>query len=501
MPVVELPYDIWLYITNFLDAKDVQRLYPVNKELFHIVMGERYRHACIGFPPRLDFLYKYAQIRDTFSAVRVRQLTISYGPLYRTPSKTKSQTIRKSFLGLTNASVVRTLGRLRNRATSDMQNVMNLIPSLTSVHFLEIRLNRLEDPAFHPPKVEILKTCLSNFGPNLTTLILNTPMEDLRIALVPLAKFPRLESLFVDITLLFRSSDGNALVHEILHPFIVAHRDTLRSLTLEQMESIDMSTTLSRLPHMPCLTDFCLSQAFVSVELTNLSGHRQFLARHRDQLRQLDLHFIPSHCRFPSAEVWYAQEWTQIRLTELESLAIGFPLISEHCSRPKTIGYLYQYVHHLTSLNIRNHIFSYDHTVLLLSGLQDSTRLRRLDMRAFSLSPDILRLLAEKLHDLHFLSIRAKYSLPFKDILVSYNDRAAGFCLSIENTIFPVWKLHTLVISPKTAKIAIAVLSALPALQILCGEDRDDIFASSRSKMGRPQHQSLRSAPLFTPAG
>lgn len=45
----KLPYDIWLYITSFLDCKTVRKLYSINRELFDIAMDERYREACIGY--------------------------------------------------------------------------------------------------------------------------------------------------------------------------------------------------------------------------------------------------------------------------------------------------------------------------------------------------------------------------------------------------------------------------------------------------------------------
>jgi len=53
MPV-ELPYDIWRCIADYLDDKEVETLYPVNRALFNVSMNERYKEAVIGLPLRRD---------------------------------------------------------------------------------------------------------------------------------------------------------------------------------------------------------------------------------------------------------------------------------------------------------------------------------------------------------------------------------------------------------------------------------------------------------------
>ncbi|KAF8902608.1 hypothetical protein CPB84DRAFT_1775794 [Gymnopilus junonius] len=45
----ELPHEIWLRITSFLDYKTRRGLYSVNKPLFSIAMNERYKYAMIGW--------------------------------------------------------------------------------------------------------------------------------------------------------------------------------------------------------------------------------------------------------------------------------------------------------------------------------------------------------------------------------------------------------------------------------------------------------------------
>lgn len=45
----DLPYDIWLLITEYLSEKQIRQLYPVNKALFNIAMDSRYKEVSLGF--------------------------------------------------------------------------------------------------------------------------------------------------------------------------------------------------------------------------------------------------------------------------------------------------------------------------------------------------------------------------------------------------------------------------------------------------------------------
>ena len=45
----DLPYDIWLLITEYLSEKQVRRMYSVNKALFNIAMDLRYKEVTLGF--------------------------------------------------------------------------------------------------------------------------------------------------------------------------------------------------------------------------------------------------------------------------------------------------------------------------------------------------------------------------------------------------------------------------------------------------------------------
>jgi len=49
--MIELPYEIWLMIVDYLPIHHLRRLYSVNKALFSIALDLRYRDASIGILP------------------------------------------------------------------------------------------------------------------------------------------------------------------------------------------------------------------------------------------------------------------------------------------------------------------------------------------------------------------------------------------------------------------------------------------------------------------
>lgn len=44
----DIPYEIWMHVTQYLTLEEVKRLYPVNRSLFNIAMDERYKRGFVG---------------------------------------------------------------------------------------------------------------------------------------------------------------------------------------------------------------------------------------------------------------------------------------------------------------------------------------------------------------------------------------------------------------------------------------------------------------------
>ncbi len=49
--MIELPYEIWLMIVDYLPIHHVRSLYSVNKALFNIALDLRYKGASLGILP------------------------------------------------------------------------------------------------------------------------------------------------------------------------------------------------------------------------------------------------------------------------------------------------------------------------------------------------------------------------------------------------------------------------------------------------------------------
>ena len=46
--MVDIPYDVWKHITDFLPSDDVKNLLTINHALFNIAMDERYKSSLFG---------------------------------------------------------------------------------------------------------------------------------------------------------------------------------------------------------------------------------------------------------------------------------------------------------------------------------------------------------------------------------------------------------------------------------------------------------------------
>jgi hypothetical protein len=292
---------------------------------------------------------------------------------------------------------------------------LDAVDNLTSVTTLVILLSSLDDPKFHPLKRAILDNRWTTFACSLRHLSLDSPLEDLEDIIPRDIKLVHLERFDLNIKILYRTSDAEALMCKIILPFLTSHTDTLETLVLDAEENFNLSSFLMKVPHIPRLSSFRLRQVFSGLDFTKLSGHHHFLQTNQAHLRDLDMSF-PTW--YPTVEVWFMQAWCRVRLPQLRSLTLFLPNFPGQ-DATAAMPYLVQYSRTLTALSLKTCRFSYEVASILLSQLG---AVRTLELYVWAMSPDLLQQFVIHIPKLHSLKLNANYYSLEKDTQVRETD-------------------------------------------------------------------------------
>jgi len=293
-----------------------------------------------------------------------------------------------------------------------LDQLLHAVPGLTSLITLDVCLPySLDDHSFYWTKLDALKAGWPIFAANLTTLTIDVPLEEIHLVLLPHISLVRLEKFSAMLHVAHKTSQPNNLLRKSLSPFLIAHSPTLRSLKLDAQEKVDISSVLADLRHMPCLNTLNLSHRFLSLELTSLAGHHQFLETHRSQLQHLRLDYFEwGFPFFNTPEEFFNQEWCRVLFPELRSLSLRLRV--SYFTTPfedAAITYIQQHIPTVESLHVYL-TFSYEQVASILTGPKGGeyqlTKLGTLDLRIWCFSPALLILLAVNAPQLQSLRLR-----------------------------------------------------------------------------------------------
>jgi hypothetical protein len=288
-----------------------------------------------------------------------------------------------------------------------LDQLLNAVPGLTTLTTLDVSLpHNLEDP-FYSTKLSVIKASWSVFGANLTTLSFDMPLEEIHLVSLSHIRLLRLENFSIVLHIFHPISLPNELIRKSLLPFLIDHSPTLRSLELIALKKVDMSSLLTGLRHMPCLSSLNFSHHFLSLKLTNLIGHHQFLQGHQSQLQRLTFEAQSFRSDMEITDEFFNQEWCHILLPELQALSYSLSGFRMSCEAA-AIPYFQRHIPTVKSLTIFGLHFSYDQVASILTGPTPGyqlTMLRTLDIRIRCFSPAFLNLLAEKTPQLRLLKL------------------------------------------------------------------------------------------------
>lgn len=289
------------------------------------------------------------------------------------------------------------------QATAAMVEVISEMTNLTEyVHRCRDCLDLPDLVTFLP----VVKTGWTVFGHNLRVLILNVVLEGCEYILSPSLTFSRLETLIINISKAYRTTDCSKIISNLLVPFVNNHHTTLRSFEVSSYDYFDLCVLFGGLQQSANLTQLKIDYRFASLELTNTSGLHHLLQLHTTSLQEFNLQFRPVpdvFVEYPLPSKWFQQKFLQVKLPELQSLDLGMEYFATDLHR--TADYLKQYQNSLTSLALRSAVFTLFEVDILISAFAGTNHLRKLDIGVFHFSATLLDLLAMKLPCLHHLEL------------------------------------------------------------------------------------------------
>lgn len=289
------------------------------------------------------------------------------------------------------------------QATAAMVEVISEMTNLTEyVHRCWDCLDLPDLVKFLP----VVKAGWATFGHNLRVLILNVVLEGCEYILSPSLTFSRLETLIINLSKAYRTTDCSNIISNLLVPFVNNHHITLRSFEVSSHDYFDLCVLFGGLRQSSNLAKLKIDYRFASLELTNTAGLHHLLQLHATSLQELDLQFRPINdvfVEYPLPNKWFQQKFLQVKLPELQSLDLGMLYFAADLHR--TADYLKQYQNSLTSLVLRSVAFTLFEVDILISSFSRMNHLRKLDIDVFHFSPTLLDLLAMKLPYLHHLEL------------------------------------------------------------------------------------------------
>ncbi|KAG6916273.1 hypothetical protein DXG01_007617 [Tephrocybe rancida] len=445
-----LPHEIWLHVAQFVPALVLEGLLSVNGTFYDIAMDCRYRQMSFAF---LDsrMLRNVVRLQDPIVAKRVKVLHVYPVFLKQVLDRERDlpltrRSLRLRFTAFANHFIDQKGRRPKHRKLKTAEDIVQAmlkvfagLPNVTDYHIMWCGLQ----PISKSP-VPFLATV---FRTNLRKLALDISLENVVMLLDPCSAPHSIEELDLVLRVDHPSCSSHAtiLTHH-LAPAVARLQHSLRRLSLQAWEPLDLSPLFHALPRLPSLTHLTLA---VPVEYPHLgcpSGLAAFLSRQSTILRSLALRatqysgagFTPDPA---SLTFWLMHALTTTHIPSLKTLDISSPLFPA----PAALGALAHFGRTISSLVLTGRYHTHADIVALLALLPRG-RLESLRLGSVRLTPAFLDLLAHELPGLTRLELLVREVSPYPDD----TEPAAGeirqetFFTEMEARTYPHWHLRRL---------------------------------------------------------
>ncbi|KAF8997704.1 hypothetical protein BDQ17DRAFT_1544264 [Cyathus striatus] len=410
----DVPYELWLYIAQFIPEKELCDLYPVNRALFNICM---------------DMNYKSVRIHGLNSRSTKRCLTLLQTNT-RSAKKQSQRTIRKRFSALYFSKS----GPVTDEILPDdapsyeaVKNLLNIVKTLKNVTSLDIHCARNDDISLFRHCTPFLLASWRAFGPKLRSLNLRFPLEAMPTLIYTSLHLKNLEDLSLDLI----PSNSTRPVH----PNGQIHQS---------------NTVLHDLKHMPNLTRMSIFSPLVSPQAAYITGLRKFILAHDKTLTEISITYHTGRSRTHPIgglrKSWFLSPFTSAtipppRLKSVELGLLDFPSLVT----PWALSHLGALRNSMTSLKLGSYLVTEAQLDAFLASFTEP-RLERLEMYVDCLRPQVFALLEDKFVFLKWLMIHIKSMRGFEGegTLSRMDSGIPEFCNDMEHVHLEHWKLREL---------------------------------------------------------
>ncbi|ESK93631.1 hypothetical protein Moror_1529 [Moniliophthora roreri MCA 2997] len=466
---MNLPKDIWVHIASYVSPLQLEDLYSVNSAFFNIAMDQRYQQISFTYLTR-KMVRTLERLKDPAVTKRVRIIYIH--PHFVKEVINKEQQISNC----SNSSLLSRLGDLayhvrdqrlfgkpRSRSplfkfkTFDslmhvMVDILGGLPNLEDVHISWSGL-----PFVGESPIPIISAALV---PHLRRLWLDVSLEKLEPMLPHFARLADVEELdlFIRIEHLLDSNRYNVILIKFAQCINYLLRRTLRKLSIQLFEPLDMSPFFSSLGRLPLLESLSLSIPVSSPHLGDPDGLIDFLNLHTLSLRSLSIRATELSGRgFTPIDTdlceWMNTTFPSIRLLRLSSLEISLNLIPLETA----LVCVRKFASSLTSLTLTGRHLSFHEVQMVTDAFPEYRHgLESLRIGSVTLTPQVLDVLAERLPLLSRLELLVREVLPCEGdfpLYYRYGDRSQDesqvtrFFEEMETRFYPDWRVRHLVLS------------------------------------------------------
>lgn len=254
---------------------------------------------------------------------------------------------------------------------------------------------------------------------NLRKLSLDLSLENVQSLLPVPFHAPSLEELHLCIhsESIHSLVERSQIMREHLAPAINQLNSTVKTLVIQSWEPSDLSPLFYTIDHMPALEDLSLCIPVECWHLGNPDGVRDFLNRHRTNLKSLRLRAtqfggIGLTPDLTSLHDWINDAVRGVKLTKLRALDVSSNLFPVDTS----VICVHRFSRTITSLSLTGGYRSYDDVERAVNLVADQGReesLGKLRIGLVSLSPQLMDLIATKLPHLFRLDLLVRDIVPF----------------------------------------------------------------------------------------
>ncbi|KAF8873771.1 hypothetical protein BD779DRAFT_1476858 [Infundibulicybe gibba] len=438
--MVDLPYEIWVHVVQFVPLESLVNLLGVNRALFNIYMDLRYRNPLINIHSRRGFLTMMDILADSSIAKRVRTLTLRFSIVESLMDNPKpKRPPREKKLAEALAVFRAKKPKRKEPKPSAHDTILHAVEGMANVNALFVSCYK-----DLPSHQEITSTAWNTFGHNIQSLTLDVSAEALRKIFPPSLSLPSLTDLTLTISRYYVTTDPVVVTREVFAPLLINHSSSLRSLSIISFDGhFDLAALFSSITTFQNLARLIVCHPVMSIQQSNTTGLERILNERSSFIRTLSLRFSNPGDQFvakPTSAEWHNQSFMAATLPKLMHLELNTTFFYDDMAMMGT--YLGRHTSTLRTLALTGQYLTSRDFNTLFARLGRLENIRSLSIHIATLTRHYLATLMDKMPHLRHLWLKFRGF----DVHTTIPSESPGITFRREMTAYPPWEVRELVL-------------------------------------------------------